>query len=216
MDEFLHDTEHLGSEGKIDKGDQQMLEAIYSLLPDLPRKNKVLVIGPGVGQNLSLYRKMGYDMTFLDIEKLTEHETILCDVSYSILPFAAESFDLVIMTEVLEHLENHFLVSREISRVLKPKGQYIFSTPYIHSIPQRLFYLFKNIFLRFGYEHIPGGHINPVHMIMYFNYLTRYDFKIKKYTFNRGWLPLLRIEMPKNDLWGDCIVVRAEKGSEGE
>lgn len=45
------------------------------------------------------------------------------------LPFRSEAFDLVTANMVVEHLDNPNEQFREISRILKPKGVFLFHTP---------------------------------------------------------------------------------------
>ncbi len=45
------------------------------------------------------------------------------------LPFADNTFDKILMTEVLEHLPDEQAALREIRRVLKPGGTYVLSVP---------------------------------------------------------------------------------------
>jgi len=45
------------------------------------------------------------------------------------LPFKSESFDLVVMLEVIEHVGNEEQTIAEIHRVLKPSGKLLISTP---------------------------------------------------------------------------------------
>jgi SAM-dependent methyltransferase len=45
------------------------------------------------------------------------------------LPFAGESFDLVVSVWVLEHLRDPETVFREVRRVLRPRGHFVFLTP---------------------------------------------------------------------------------------
>jgi SAM-dependent methyltransferase len=45
------------------------------------------------------------------------------------LPFADETFDKVLMTEVLEHIPEEQAALREIRRVLRPGGRYVLSVP---------------------------------------------------------------------------------------
>jgi SAM-dependent methyltransferase len=55
-----------------------------------------------------------------------------CDVllaSGSALPFSSGSFDVVVMAEVIEHLEDPGATLREVARVLRPNGRIIVTTP---------------------------------------------------------------------------------------
>jgi SAM-dependent methyltransferase len=58
------------------------------------------------------------------------------------LPFANNSFDLVFMTEVIEHLLDPSRTLNEIRRVLKPNGYLILSTPNLACLPNRFLVLF--------------------------------------------------------------------------
>ena len=49
------------------------------------------------------------------------------------LPFGAATFDVVMSSWVLEHLEQPERVSGEVARVLKPGGHFLFITPNIHN-----------------------------------------------------------------------------------
>jgi ubiquinone/menaquinone biosynthesis C-methylase UbiE len=57
------------------------------------------------------------------------------------LPFAENSFDLVFMTEVIEHLLDPSRTLNEIRRVLRPNGYLILSTPNLACLPNRFLVL---------------------------------------------------------------------------
>jgi SAM-dependent methyltransferase len=67
-----------------------------------------------------------------DSPSLTEHRSpgmpILRGVGEH-LPFAGESFDLVVCLWVLEHLREPLTVLSEVRRVLRPGGHFVFLTP---------------------------------------------------------------------------------------
>jgi len=54
------------------------------------------------------------------------------------LTFSDESFDLVIASDVMEHVRMDDLAHREIYRVLKPSGVYIFTVPHDRSLEQTM------------------------------------------------------------------------------
>lgn len=57
------------------------------------------------------------------------------------LPYAENTFDVVLLIEVLEHLERHDCVLAEAARVLKPDGILVFTTPNVHRLHSRWQYL---------------------------------------------------------------------------
>lgn len=68
------------------------------------------------------------------------------------LPFADDSFDAVICSEVLEHLADYRAALAEASRVLRPEGLLCVSVP--RSWPERVCWR-----LRRAYHQTPGGHL---------------------------------------------------------
>ena len=68
------------------------------------------------------------------------------------LPFADDSFDAVICSEVLEHLRDVDLALAEIDRVLKPGGKFALSVP--RYWPEAICWKLST-----GYQNTPGGHV---------------------------------------------------------
>jgi SAM-dependent methyltransferase len=65
------------------------------------------------------------------------------------LPFGDAGFDLVTSLEGIEHVENHFLMLRELGRLTKPGGHLIISTPNIGNLEDRLNFLLRGAFYRY-------------------------------------------------------------------
>lgn len=125
---------------------------------------------------VSMRLKERFKVHALDIDenyfKLEDIPFTKCDLNTS-LPFGDASFDYVVSVEGIEHLENPFLCIREFSRILRPEGHLIITTPNILSIKSRtrfFFYSYHDFFrfirppLKFRhkmpeYEH---EHINPM------------------------------------------------------
>jgi ubiquinone/menaquinone biosynthesis C-methylase UbiE len=68
------------------------------------------------------------------------------------LPFADDTFDKVICSEVLEHIPDYHGALREIERVLKPGGLLCASVP--RSWPERVCWTLSR-----EYYSVPGGHV---------------------------------------------------------
>jgi len=63
-----------------------------------------------------------------------ELDGIRCE-NVECLTFANESFDLITSTDVFEHVEDDIRGFREIARVLKPGGAFIFTVPLDETSP---------------------------------------------------------------------------------
>ncbi|MEO7911317.1 MAG: methyltransferase domain-containing protein [Roseiflexaceae bacterium] len=62
-------------------------------------------------------------------------QAALLQIGSGTLPFATESFDLVFVTEVIEHLKNPNQLLDEIYRILAPQGRLILTTPNSQAYP---------------------------------------------------------------------------------
>jgi len=103
-----------------------------------------LEVGPGSGIYLRELAKYYEQVTASDIEDLyLEHAKILTsqhrnlaflvdDISRSTLP--DRSFDLILCSEVIEHIADSSAAIKEMHRLLKPGGTLILSTPQKNSL----------------------------------------------------------------------------------
>lgn len=102
---------------------------------------RVLDIGSGTGANLRLMRQIGME----GVVGLDESETAIrfCAArglgtvrrgDIRSLPFEEGSFDLVLATDVVEHVVEHAEAVAEIRRVLKPGGHALLTVPAFASL----------------------------------------------------------------------------------
>ncbi|MBW2429166.1 MAG: class I SAM-dependent methyltransferase [Deltaproteobacteria bacterium] len=132
---------------------------------------KILDIGCGSGRHIcAAYRlpkviAVGADLDFDDLkeagERLKLHDRLgehgggawgLGVADIGCLPFKDDCFDLVIGSEVLEHIENYLQAIREIVRVLKPGSNLVVSVP--RYWPERICWALST-----DYYTAAGGHL---------------------------------------------------------
>ncbi len=120
------------------------------------------------------------------------------------LPFDSASQDVVVLSEVVEHLPDWIVVVREAGRVLRPGGHLILSTPNIHRLHSRLRFLLtgthKLIRRRVGWDlradDLYAYHINPVDFSLLHTVLHQAELQMQALQFTRfkwihSWLLLL-------------------------
>jgi 2-polyprenyl-3-methyl-5-hydroxy-6-metoxy-1,4-benzoquinol methylase len=120
-------------------------------------------------------------------------EFVSADLSVEKLPWNADFFDLVTAWCVLPHLENPFHVMREIHRVLKPEGYFIFSMPHIGSLRTRKRYFLRGDIERFTAVNNHIAILTPAILTKmtanYFEIVTiEYDVHPNIYKGRFGWL----------------------------
>jgi SAM-dependent methyltransferase len=132
---------------------------------------RILDIGCGSGRHTCAASRLkkvvavGADINFDDVveakrkliyeEKLGEQGgglwgTFVADINC--MPFRDNSFDLVICSEVLEHIHEHKAAIYEIIRVLKPGKDLVVSVP--RFLPERICWALSE-----SYHHATNGHI---------------------------------------------------------
>ena len=95
---------------------------------------KVLDIGCGVGMFLQKFQDLGADAYGVDVDEkkvqISKRVTKNVEVAHSEdLPYKKESFDVVLLHEVIEHVDNDSKTIKEAFRVLKPGGNLVIFAP---------------------------------------------------------------------------------------
>ena len=154
---------------------------------NLPPDSKVLDVGCGEGrhifgilnefENVSCY---GLDQDASSLNKCKEgleffkeldcNGTIFQQGSVYQLPYEENFFDLIICSEVLEHLEDYHAAINEIYRVLKPGGKFLTSVPSYW--PEKICWSLSS-----GYQNMPGGHVRIFKKRQVINEIIDHGFK---------------------------------------
>jgi ubiquinone/menaquinone biosynthesis C-methylase UbiE len=138
---------------------------------DLPPGRRILDVGCGNGRHMAaayalpLSRAVGVDINLKDLkaarDRLRFHERVgahgggrrfLSAADSRRLPFRSAAFDVVICSEVLEHIPDHHKALSEAVRVLTPGGLLAVSVP--RQWPEAICWRLST-----AYAHTAGGHI---------------------------------------------------------
>ncbi|MCB1643926.1 MAG: class I SAM-dependent methyltransferase [Pseudomonadales bacterium] len=146
------------------------MQTINFELLGLRDKDRILDLGCGEGRHaisaymLNKVESVGVDLSLRDLnttrERFAEFQdkddgsrSLLISVANGeALPFADNTFDKVICSEVLEHIPEYHNVLREISRVLKTGGIFAASVP--RFFPEWVCWQLSD-----AYHEVEGGHV---------------------------------------------------------
>jgi SAM-dependent methyltransferase len=101
---------------------------------------RLLDLGCGHVPLYGVYRDLVSENICVDWEN-TMHVNPFLDITTDLdkeLPFPDDSFDTVLLTDVLEHLPEPVFSMRQIARVLRPRGKAIIAVPFfywLHEVP---------------------------------------------------------------------------------
>jgi SAM-dependent methyltransferase len=101
-----------------------------------------------------LYRKYVNEVICVDWEN-NNNENIFVDIYHDLnkkLPFPDNSYDTVILSDVLEHISEPSELCKEIARILKPNGHLLLNVPYYYSVHEAPFDFFR--YTEFGLKYL--------------------------------------------------------------
>jgi ubiquinone/menaquinone biosynthesis C-methylase UbiE len=142
----------------IPLGSRQKLLELMALSP----QHRVLDAGGGTGRVARILREYASQVVVADISlgMLREVPSIdrLLPVNSQVeyIPFAAESFDRVVMVDALHHVTNQEKTAQEMWRVLKPGGWIVIEEPDIRTFAVKLIALGEKILLMRSHFLTPG------------------------------------------------------------
>lgn len=191
----------------------QLLKRYFETKERAPSDIRVLDWGTGKGHISYLLKKAGFSVTSCDLKAsavdstfgqktpiITEQSIEVTPLTHpSILPFAEQTFDLVVSFGVLEHTQNDLASLTEIRRILKPSGVFFFCfLPYWLSWTQRLAHLRNNFYhdrlykirtmqqlaaeTGFSVENIWHGQLFPKNSIPYYDFIEKIDRLLTSHT----------------------------------
>src|SRR5712691_6360873 len=125
-----------------------LITAVTDLLADIPANEKTLLdVSCKEGDVLQALKPCGFRLRGTNFEAAGPAlDGIPIDYGVDLLrrlPYNDASFDVVLLVEVIEHLENHRSALGELARILKPGGVLILTTPNIMRLNSRLHFLWS-------------------------------------------------------------------------
>jgi SAM-dependent methyltransferase len=129
---------------------REIIDGLLDLIADLDsRSARALDVSCRNGEVLAALAARGFEVRGTRFEReMPPIEGIPVDEGIDLtrgLPYPDASFDLVVLTEVIEHLENHRAAVCELARVLRPSGRLVLTTPNIMRLDSRLGFLLSGV-----------------------------------------------------------------------
>lgn len=143
-------------------------EVINYILPHV--RGRVLDLGAGSAKYKQSILKKASEYRSCDAVKNNNIDDV-CDVLN--LQYPPASFDTVVSTQVMEHINNPYKMAEQIYKILKPGGKVIITAPFlvpIHQDPGDYFRFTKDglseIFKQNGFKIIDTGHYGGFFMVL--------------------------------------------------
>jgi 2-polyprenyl-3-methyl-5-hydroxy-6-metoxy-1,4-benzoquinol methylase len=171
---------------------------------------RILDVGCGGGMLVQELAKHGFShVEYCDIDDylniaafpvLDRKRLKLVNLNTENLPYRPGQFDVAIVNQTLEHLENPYHVARELHRVLKNGGLAVITVPSGTNIWDKLIFLFTGDMPKFTLE---DNHITFFTKATLDKAFLNNGFRLERRHFNKGVMPFLRFRLPAWELFGE-------------
>jgi SAM-dependent methyltransferase len=142
------------------KGKKNMIDieekVLFSFLPESSGK-KLLDIGCGTGEITLELKNKGFIVTGIDFSGVAVKKArkkgldiILSNLDKDGIKFPDNSLDIVWAGDIIEHVFDPMFLLKEIARVLKPDGSFLFTVPNDFNFYNRLLIFFKGKSIQSG------------------------------------------------------------------
>lgn len=112
-------------------------EVTYIFSKMIPKEfKKILVVGIFGGRDYFYFKVNGFETYGLDLDIIPEIDNLTIANIEKELPFEDRFFDVIILSEVLEHLIKDYDAIQNLKRVLRDDGLIIFSIPFLHDMEE--------------------------------------------------------------------------------
>jgi len=188
---------------------------------------RFLDIGTGAGFMLKAAKARGWEPTGYDVDPATveriSHQIHIPVFSgdFEKIDWPRESFDLVAMHHVLEHLKSPEAYVRRVHAMLKPGGLFLIAVPNIESVSSRLKFMMEKLGLRRARR---GAYYDTPHHLWYFSprpleaFLARMGFKVllersghQARAKQASWKRFVMRNVTERPVWKSTFLVLAQK-----
>jgi SAM-dependent methyltransferase len=118
-------------------------QTIFAQLPDDPGFRNLRIYEPGIIRPFRKYLKKlkGYQQSYFwpGVKPGDTYKGIRCE-NLENITFSDNCFDLVITSDIFEHIRKPFKAFKQIHRILKPGGWHIFTIPMAWPLPEQTQY----------------------------------------------------------------------------
>jgi ubiquinone/menaquinone biosynthesis C-methylase UbiE len=191
-------------------------DILINYIKDYDRNIKLLDVGCGPGVLIVRLKKIGF-------KNLHGCDGFLCPEIPNFkkanidnpLPYKDSTFDMVLLSEVIEHVENPNYVINDIHRILKKGGVLIINTPNIHTLVGKLNFLLRGEFIGFSESDSKfsfcTGHIVPFSLRNTMRIFVD-KFTIKKEFYGDFMIPFVHTHIPiRTKLFGNTLFAVLKK-----
>jgi 2-polyprenyl-3-methyl-5-hydroxy-6-metoxy-1,4-benzoquinol methylase len=169
---------------------------------------RILDVGCGDGGFLSLLKTDGYiDLNGCDWRpaRNDEYKYTIVDLNKDFLSvYADASFDIIVSSDVIEHLENPAQTLREFHRVLKPQGLALITIPNSWNLLERIYFMLSANSNRYKSERrSPAfGHISFFTSEIIESLIDRAQLKLISDTYGSAYFNQYILSQPRSKLLG--------------